>query len=625
MAQIDQFQYAYNANTNQLNYVNDLMGASVMGTDLASQSAGNYAYDAIGQLISDQQEDLATIEWKVTGKVDKITKANGDIIDFVYDAMGNRIIKKDIPSDGVGETHTYYVRDAQGNVMSIYKYNPSQSGVGGLANNLYLYERNIYGSSRIGMEQVQQVIATSAPNQANWINSENQNTNAHAWFNQKIGDKRFELANHLGNVLEVITDRKISIDFGVYDVISGNYTSNNSDGIIDYYSPDVISQNDYYPFACQSLRLGMLLPNRHESSNEYRYGYQGQEKDYEIKGEGNSLNYKYRMHDPRVGRFFAVDPLTSQYPHYTPYSFSGNKLIAFRELEGLEETSAIFGAGITANISSKLKLSHVRGNLNASLNVGSGKTQGNFSAGISFYTGGLGTIQGTYANGHKQSLNIEGNASAGITYGTGNGSNPNQLPISNYYQGSGLSINNSFKSSGFAGVNGTLTLYRKTRNFEDARGRNQLSGYFGFQKDGLSASNYNDLFVFSGDDSFWTGGFDIQYRFNTTTGVALTYDAFTGKRPSKNAQNERPSFLYKNNRYYGGKGKNSLLYNNAQTSLKFNSNIFSASIGHTGNGRFNSQWLQNGIHSVTGGYRFYNVSKESVTFGFEAKPKSVFE
>ena len=40
----------------------------------------------------------------------------------------------------------------------------------------------------------------------------------------------------------------------------------------------------------------MLVPNRHESSDEYRYGFQGQEKDDEIKGgEGNSLNFKYRI------------------------------------------------------------------------------------------------------------------------------------------------------------------------------------------------------------------------------------------------------------------------------------------------------------------------------------------
>ena len=86
----------------------------------------------------------------------------------------------------------------------------------------------------------------------------------------------------------------------------------------------------------------MLLPNRHGSSDKYRYGFQRQEKDDELKGEGNSLNYKFRMHDPRVGRFFSVDPLTAKYPHYSPYSFSGNKVIAFGELEGLEETIKIF-------------------------------------------------------------------------------------------------------------------------------------------------------------------------------------------------------------------------------------------------------------------------------------------
>lgn len=74
-----------------------------------------------------------------------------------------------------------------------------------------------------------------------------------------------------------------------------------------------------------------------EKKEGYRYGFQGQERDDEVKGEGNSVNYKYRMHDPRIGRFFAVDPLASEYPHYTPYSFSGNKLIHAIELEGLEE------------------------------------------------------------------------------------------------------------------------------------------------------------------------------------------------------------------------------------------------------------------------------------------------
>ena len=42
------------------------------------------------------------------------------------------------------------------------------------------------------------------------------------------------------------------------------------------------------------------------------------------------------MHDPRVGRFFAVDPLFRTYPHNSPYAFAENRVIDGIELEGLE-------------------------------------------------------------------------------------------------------------------------------------------------------------------------------------------------------------------------------------------------------------------------------------------------
>jgi len=58
--------------------------------------------------------------------------------------------------------------------------------------------------------------------------------------------------------------------------------------------------------------------------------------DNEIKGVGNSINFKYRMHDPRLGRFFAIDPLAKKYPWNSPYAFSENRVIHMVELEGLE-------------------------------------------------------------------------------------------------------------------------------------------------------------------------------------------------------------------------------------------------------------------------------------------------
>ena len=81
----------------------------------------------------------------------------------------------------------------------------------------------------------------------------------------------------------------------------------------------------------------MLKPERHgRAGDSYSYGFQGQLHDDELNGEGNSVNYKYRMHDPRIGRFFEIDPLSDKYPHNSPYAFSENRVIDGVELEGLE-------------------------------------------------------------------------------------------------------------------------------------------------------------------------------------------------------------------------------------------------------------------------------------------------
>ncbi|MCB0371217.1 MAG: hypothetical protein KDD45_17830 [Bdellovibrionales bacterium] len=93
---------------------------------------------------------------------------------------------------------------------------------------------------------------------------------------------------------------------------------------------DVLLTYDYYPF-------GSLLPGRNSGSESYRYGFQNQEKDDEIKGSGNHVNFKFRGYDPRTGRFWSVDPLASKYPWNSTYAFSENDVIRAVELEGLEK------------------------------------------------------------------------------------------------------------------------------------------------------------------------------------------------------------------------------------------------------------------------------------------------
>ena len=102
---------------------------------------------------------------------------------------------------------------------------------------------------------------------------------------------------------------------------------------VEYFKAEVLSAVDYYPF-------GMMMPDRQwyagSDSGNYRFGFNGQEKDDELKGAGNSVSFRYRIHDARLGRFFTVDPLRRSFPHNSPYCFSENRVIDGIDLEGSE-------------------------------------------------------------------------------------------------------------------------------------------------------------------------------------------------------------------------------------------------------------------------------------------------
>lgn len=44
-----------------------------------------------------------------------------------------------------------------------------------------------------------------------------------------------------------------------------------------------------------------------------------------------------RIYDSRLGRFLSVDPISKEYPWYSPYQFAGNKPIKFIDIDGMEE------------------------------------------------------------------------------------------------------------------------------------------------------------------------------------------------------------------------------------------------------------------------------------------------
>lgn len=202
-------------------------------------------------------------------------------------------------SSGDWEKSTYYIRDAQGNVMSTYEHKVESSML-----SYKLNEQHIYGSSRLGMRtDTLELIAATL------------DTTNHERILRK---KNYELSNHLGNVLTVITDMKIPIE------------STLTAGTVGYFQADILSATDYSPF-------GVILEDRDFSSEKYSMGFNGMRKDDEVKGSGNSYDYKERFYDNRLSRFLSMDKLVKSFPWYSPYQFAGNKPTIAIDRDGMEE------------------------------------------------------------------------------------------------------------------------------------------------------------------------------------------------------------------------------------------------------------------------------------------------
>ncbi len=171
---------------------------------------------------------------------------------------------------------------------------------------LRLEEWHIYGSARIGIYQTNKAMAQRTVRIENGVTTQLSNTHIEqlslSRFYTERGAKRYELTNHLGDVLTVVTDKKLPV-----------CSSNN----ISCFIADVVSATDYSPF-------GAPLAERTWQGSEYRFGFNTQERDDEIAGPGNIMTAEYWEYDTRLGRRWNVDPLANEFPFQSPYSTLDN-------------------------------------------------------------------------------------------------------------------------------------------------------------------------------------------------------------------------------------------------------------------------------------------------------------
>ncbi len=235
---MDNLSYVYNTGNNQLKRVDDAVSSGTYSVDIDDQSGTNYEYDALGNLVKDVAEEIDTILWTLTGKVDSISRTGAstkDELSFLYDPMGNRVGKIVYEDDG-DILKTWYIRDAQGNIMSTYTEKEDS---------LWWTEVDLYGSSRLGVIY---------PDSLVYPYTYTMPGDTFSFFNI-AGNRRYEITNHLGNVLATITDRRIPQEVGT------------PNGIAEYYLADIASVQDYYPF-------GMVTPGRSYSAGSgYRFDF----------------------------------------------------------------------------------------------------------------------------------------------------------------------------------------------------------------------------------------------------------------------------------------------------------------------------------------------------------------
>ena len=124
---------------------------------------------------------------------------------------------------------------------------------------------------------------------------------------RELGHKQYEISNHLGNVLSVITDQKLPVEVG---------------SLIVSYSAVVVTATDYSPF-------GVGLYGR-SWSGEYRFGFNGQEEDGEVfNTPGTSYSAEFWQYDSRIGRRWNIDPVQK-------HSFSNFSVLGLSPIQNVD-------------------------------------------------------------------------------------------------------------------------------------------------------------------------------------------------------------------------------------------------------------------------------------------------
>ncbi|MGB0429702.1 MAG: RHS repeat domain-containing protein [Bacteroidia bacterium] len=88
--------------------------------------------------------------------------------------------------------------------------------------------------------------------------------------------------------------------------------------------------------------------------NSSTYGFNGMERDDELNGVGNSYNTHFRQYDPRIARWFSLDPKMKKFTSFSPYNFSLNTPTILNDPRGDDPITAVLDATVAFGLEAGL-------------------------------------------------------------------------------------------------------------------------------------------------------------------------------------------------------------------------------------------------------------------------------
>jgi RHS repeat-associated protein len=167
-----------------------------------------------------------------------------------------------------------------------------------------------------------------------------------AYINWVLFDEQFKIVSASSGFKTVGNADEITRDSIAIDILKNGYLyiycSNESNKQVFFDNFQVVhskgpllEETHYYPFGLTMAGISSKAAGKLENRKDK---FQGQELDDDLGLHW--YGFKWRNHDPQIGRFAEIDPLSDKYVHNSTYAFSENKVTGHVELEGLEAVAA---------------------------------------------------------------------------------------------------------------------------------------------------------------------------------------------------------------------------------------------------------------------------------------------